>query len=422
MSLARFLTVEFNEIANRVRSAKIAVGMITLEKFDFFLRKLPSTAEVSVICGVHMPTPPKVMKRLKTLTDDGEIEAKVYTARFFHPKLYLFELQSGWVAFVGSGNFTNGGWVSNKELFVKITDSPVIDQLKMEFDQWHGVAKPITDRFLALYTESFLDNAANYTHQRATTERLIDAIHENFNIDNINFSNQFFSRQDHEAFAPGKTHLDTPEILREREATRRNIYHLNDLLKPLFPRQWDLHEHYEEQYIVASPYTERHHDLNVKGLWVGYGRGRDALKKYGSDSTPLNFMRMQVIVKYDRIGVWLMPGKSGGGWVDREQLANQLEDEVFRRRFCSEVKNLGDDYFLDVGGRLQKLSELPDAQAVYHELLKDNWRYYYLTIGKDYPLGTTETSRTQLVETVIRDFGRMFPLYEMIRDKTFDPV
>ncbi len=295
-----------------------------------------------------------------------------------------------------------------------------IEELKETFGEWRRSAIPIDDRFLALYTDAYRENAANYTRQNATTDRFIDAIRENFNIDNVNFADQFFSRADHEAFAPGKTHLDTQEILGERERTRRKLYDLNNLLKTQFPREWDLHEHYDQQYIVASAHTDRHHDMNVKGLWAAYGRGWEALKKYGSDSTPLNFMRMQVIIKYDNIGVWLMPGKSDGGWVDRQYLAGRLKDETFRTRFFSALKSLGDDYFLDIGGRRRMLHELSDAQAIYEALLEDNWRYFYFTIGKDYDLGTMDTSKARIVNTVIRDFACMFPLYEMIRDKTFD--
>ena len=160
--------------------------------------------------------------------------------------------------------------------------------------------------------------------------------------------------------------------------------------------------------------------MNVKGLWVAYGRSWEALKKYGQEATPLNYMRMQVIVRYGKIGVWLMPGKSGGGWVDREHLSIQLEDGAFRTRFCIALKALGDDYFLDIGGTKRMLSTLPDTRAVYEALLEDNWHHYYFTIGKDYDLGTADTLSTRMVATVIRDFTSMFPLYDMIRDKTFD--
>lgn len=422
MSVANFLTVEFNAIARRIRTAKIAVGMITSDKFEFFLRSVPRTADIRVICGVHMATPPAVMQRLKALTDTGSIYAQVFTGRFFHPKLYLFELDNEQIAFVGSGNFTNGGWQANKELFVKVTEPVVMQQLVDVFREWQTAAKPINDRFLALYAQSFRENAPNYTLQKAVTERLIDEINDNLNITNVNFTEQFFSREEYEAFAPGKTHLDTPEVLAERDWVRRALYDLNALLVPRFPRTWDIHAHYEPEHIVASPWTERHHDGNVRGLWVGYGRSREALKRYGEDATPLNFMRMQVIIKYDSIGVWLMPGKSGGGWVDREHFARELDNEVFRTTFISALRSLDSDYFLNIGGRKRMLREFTEVQALYEALREDNWRYFYFTIGRDYPLGTADTERTRFVGTVIRDFTLLFPLYEMIRDKTFDSV
>jgi hypothetical protein len=162
--------------------------------------------------------------------------------------------------------------------------------------------------------------------------------------------------------------------------------------------------------------------MNVKGLWVAYGRSRSALKKYGEDATPLNYMRMQVIIKYEKIGVWLMPGKSGGGSVDREYLSRQLQNEKFRTQFCYLLMSLDNDYFIDIGGRVRMLREFQSTSALYEALLEDNWRYYYFTIGRDYKLGSVDTLKTRFVDTVKRDFATMFPIYEMIRDKTFDMV
>ena len=44
----------------------------------------------------------------------------------FHPKVYYFEWDNKTITFIGSGNLTNKGWDSNKEIFFKTTDERAI--------------------------------------------------------------------------------------------------------------------------------------------------------------------------------------------------------------------------------------------------------------------------------------------------------
>lgn len=79
--------------------------------------------------------------------------------------------------------------------------------------------------------------------------------------------------------------------------------------------------------------------------------------------------------------------------------------------------SLRNDYFIDIDGRNRMLYKFRDSQALHEALLEDNSRYYYFTSGKDYKLGSADILKTRFVDTVKRDFARMFPLYEMIQNK-----
>ena len=176
MTIVRQLTREFEPIKRQIKAAYVAVGMITQEKFDYFMRGLADCHEITILTGIHMPTPPDILDKIQQLTSLGRIASGLYADNFFHPKLYLFQLNSGWVAFVGSGNFTNGGWSRNEELFVKVNDQVICRSLKELHDQWMRQSIPINDNLVARYRQTYQDNF----HRRNEEKRSIDGgrIHE----------------------------------------------------------------------------------------------------------------------------------------------------------------------------------------------------------------------------------------------------
>ena len=130
MEIISKLSIEFGRIDRIVREAYISVGMITVKKYDFFIRNLKNGSKISIVVGIHMPTSPEILEKLKIAVDGLELQARVFTDKYFHPKVYLFKLEDGWTAFVGSGNFTDGGWHENEELFIKISDETICESLK----------------------------------------------------------------------------------------------------------------------------------------------------------------------------------------------------------------------------------------------------------------------------------------------------
>lgn len=419
--VASKFTLEFNLISQRIEKVYVAVGMITDRMFDFAMRKLRGCDDINIVVGVHMATPPDLMKRLKEYTDEGKIKAQIFLDKYFHAKLYIFQLQrNSWIAFVGSGNFTSGGWMENEELFVKITDPVACKELLAVFDKWAVLSRPITDKFIDIYSQSFVANAHRAKDTRKSISDMIDSLTDVFNIENIDFRGQFFSKDDHLAFQPGITHLDTKEVLDRRMLVRNKLYRLNELVSPLLPRAWAVHPHYIPEYIVSHIETKFHHEFNVKGLWVGYGRNKEELKKYGNiDATPLHFMRMQVIIRYDSVGIWLMPGKEGGGQIDREWMLRSIEEPGYLGHFYNLLTNLGENYWIEVAGEERHANAFGSPQSLKDFLLRDNWRYYYLTLGRDYAVGSPFLLENRFVSTVIEDFTKFQPLYELIRDKSF---
>jgi HKD family nuclease len=409
--IAKKLTIEFNAIKSLVREVYIAVGLITDEKFDFFIRNLPEESNAYIITGIHLPTSPSVLKKIRAA--EG-VFGKVYTKKFFHPKLYLFKLEDNWLAYVGSGNFTNGGWHENEELFFKITDEVTCGDLKAKFDSWFDEAIDISDKFLEIYEQTFNSNQPKQKEQKANISQMLDFLNHRFNINNIDFTGQFFQKQHHLAFEPGKTHLETNEILVERGNVRTRLYDLNKLLVTQIPENWDIHPHYENEHIVAHIENNFHHDYNVKALWVAYGRNKEELKKYGDWATPLQFMRMQVIIHYNDIGIWLMPGKQGAGQIDREYFAQQMNDLAYRTNFFNLLQDLGEDYWIEIAGVRCVVTAFDTVDSLWTFTKTDRWRDYYFIIGKDYPLGSEPTKENNIIQNVIGTFHKYLPIYNLM--------
>ncbi len=423
VTIASKLSIEFSKISKRVTKCYIAVGMITDHMFDFTMRQMDSCEDFRIVCGVHMATTPTVMRKLQAQTESNKIQSGVYTKLFFHAKLYLFQTGNEWAAFVGSGNFTDGGWQGNEELFVKISNQKSCLTLLDKFHEWAGVAEPITDNFIDLYSQNFISNSHLEKEKNKNISALLDKLHAKFNIDNVDFTNQFFKKDEILAFQPGKTHLDTPEILAERKLMSNKIHLLNSLLAPKIPVAWQIVPHYRHEHIVSNIETRHHHDDNVRSLWVGYGRSEPQLKKYdkyaGSNNTPLFFMRMQVIVSYDKVGVWLMPGKNNAGQIDRENFASKMNDPAYAQTFFDLLTGLGTPYWIEVANDLQPVTAFKNKEELKEYVSNDNWRKDYFIIGRDYQHGNDALSSNNIVEICLSSFTKYRPIYELIRDKSF---
>ena len=157
---------------------------------------------------------------------------------------------------------------------------------------------------------------------------------------------------------------------------------------------------------------------NVRGLWAAYGRSKEALKRYGEvDTSPLYFMRMQIIVQYASVGLWLMPGKSNAGRFDREYFLKQIENDKYLEDFFELLTDLGNAYWIEIAGEIKYVTTFTTKESLRDFLRQDNWRYYYFTIGRDFDLGSPELLSINITNTIITNFTLFYPLYELIKDK-----
>jgi HKD family nuclease len=78
------------------------------------IKQLSSGCKTKLVLGIDLPTPHKVFQEL---SDMPTVKFTVHqTNKAFHPKVYLLEVEKKWHAFVGSANFTQGGFETNIEM------------------------------------------------------------------------------------------------------------------------------------------------------------------------------------------------------------------------------------------------------------------------------------------------------------------
>ena len=115
------------------------------------LQNVPKSCKLRIVTGVDLPTPLEVLRTLKIRYKK---KARVYTESFFHPKVYIFRLKNKeLVAYIGSGNFTEGGLLNNIEVFYKVEDQDECNNISGWFENVFNKSLCITDDFLIDYKE-----------------------------------------------------------------------------------------------------------------------------------------------------------------------------------------------------------------------------------------------------------------------------
>lgn len=115
------------------------------------LQNVPKSCNLRIVTGVDLPTPLEV---LRTLKSRYKKKARIYTESFFHPKVYIFRLKNkDLVAYIGSGNFTEGGLYNNIEVFYKVEDQDECNNISGWFENVFNRSLCITDDFLIEYKE-----------------------------------------------------------------------------------------------------------------------------------------------------------------------------------------------------------------------------------------------------------------------------
>lgn len=410
-----------NELPALLRQCEelwVAVALISDSGFKFIQDHINPTAKQNYIVGIGLPTSPAVLRSLMTKQSDGFFDSKIYhkNERLFHPKAYIIKSKGKLTAFVGSANCSDGGLDKNLELSIKSEDQVFCSDLIKWFNAMFKFGIPITEEFLTSYSYFFEKRIARLAQDSSELNALMSSNIYNPNLDNIDFSNQFFKREHFAAFEGSKPLNTSDAVNQERINVRNRLFRLHDLLYPEIRKQhWDLHEHYVYDDTVSSAIHGQYTSSELGGIWLHYGRDKRSIKAFRSDETPLDFMRLEVIVHKDSIGIWNRVGKDGGSRIDRSYFKEKMtNDPIYRRQFYSIISRLPDDYFITVNEEKKYVREFETENQLSQYVLSDEIQYYFI-IGIEIPAGDPRISENNIIRTVIEHFGYLYPTYEIIK-------
>lgn len=170
-----------NELQRRgVEGRDVFIAVAFFTEADVVQRFLDNGCSVWLIVRLGFPTNPAALEKVK---DHPNLKLRVYSARTFHPKLYIFGDE---VALVGSANLTNAAITGNQEVMVSIAseDERFAELAAIFQDYWDGADVP-TPEMLKLYRELYRqfeahDNKAEMLAREAA-EKLGNTSPDNIN-------------------------------------------------------------------------------------------------------------------------------------------------------------------------------------------------------------------------------------------------
>lgn len=399
--------------APKAKRLFIATALMNDYGLDF-LKKVPSSCAVKLLIGVDLPTPYEVIKALS----ESHYDTRIFRdpAKSFHPKVYLLEIEGKWQAYVGSANFTQGGFESNVEMTIGSGDDEHTKQLLEWFDLIYKRGKPIDDQWLKDYRI--------YTNELSELEAKRKQLLQDFKkrpetndpLTKYDFTGQFFQYEHYNAFSGSKPWERTdPGVIKERLNVKRKLLDLHNVLwQTLQPKKWNVEPHYESNNIVSSHEHSIGTADRLHSLWLSYNRPKKEFRKLDPNATPLTQMRLQVLVHHMDCAIHLTVGKDGGGYFERKNINEKLRrrDTSFLENFQLLLTDLPDSFYINVAGEKRSVRDFSTNEELRDYVLKDDLDNHYFLIGTAYEPNDPKLRSATIVSTIVSDFERLIPLYK----------
>lgn len=414
------LSKEFSLQLSNCDEVWIAVALISDKGLKFIQDNINPDAKQKFLVGIGLPTPPTVLRALKERERESMVESRIYhkSEEFFHPKVYMFRSGNVYTAFVGSGNCTDGGLSSNVEVAIKTDDKEFCAKLIQWFNAKFKHGSFISESFIEEYSLIFNRRLKRMEEDKLDVMGLQSSNIISKSLEGIDFTNQFFKKEHFEAFIGGKPTDRSDSVNKERNNVAKRLFKLNEIIFPIIQSKgWDLHEHYIPNDTVSSAVHGQYTADRLDGIWLHYGRSKNDIKAFGENSTPIDFMRLQVIVHEDHIGLWNRIGKDNGSRYDRAYIKDNLKNNPqFGRDLYDAIVNMPADFFVRVGGEVRLVTDFKDVNDLTTYLLKDDIREYFI-IGRNFSPSDKRLSVSDIANTIVSDFEHLYRTYEILSYK-----
>jgi hypothetical protein len=124
---------------------------------------------------------------------------------------------------------------------------------------------------------------------------------------------------------------------------------------------------------------------------------------------------MQVIIHEESLGIWLVLGRNNGSRIDREYFRNQMRNPTVQKEFYNAFKKLGNDYWIDVPNA-PEAKDIKSPTDLWKETQKERLEEYFI-IGCDIDWLDKRLSKKNLPNTVLEEFKKLYPLYEIMKHR-----
>ena len=409
----------FTEELKQAVEAWFALALVSEEGYSFLQAILPDECKQYFLVGVNLPTSPIVLRHLQR---NKEFHSRIFkSSQTFHPKLYLVKKKNGkFVAFVGSSNATTGGFENNIEINYKIEDQKHCFELKDWFEKLYDQSNEIDDSFLRRYEEIYLRRRRRTIEDRNDLAKVFaDEIPiENNDLINLVFDGLYFKRWDYFIFSQ-KYWIDyTPEVVKRREVVREKLRAIHFKIYSRFVEYdiTDLHVHNRDRNITSLIEHTHWNKRERNAIWLHYGKSKSERDLYSNNSF-LNQIRIQVIIRSNLLGVWLVVGKDNGSLQDREHFQKKLQNEDYQELIFNLIQGLGTGYQIEISAVGVLNSEDVKSKLELINFLKQDDISDYFIIRRDYPPNDIRLAKNQIHETILNEFAKLYKLYDVIRDR-----
>ncbi|WP_431293404.1 restriction endonuclease PLD domain-containing protein [Pedobacter sp. P26] len=393
----------------------IAVGLISNQGLSYIEHL---GAQVHILVGIDLPTPPKVLRKLVLWATQGRIKFKIYSLEgtFFHPKVYIWRKGSKYNAYVGSGNMTQGGWKNNVELFWQVEKETECHKLVDWFNINMNMGIAVDENFILDYEKRVFNPGKEATRQHR--KRLLE-----FKANYENDYDFYFRKEDFDAFTLERAVTNNSVAKQARKTVNRKLLALHYRIFPkLREMGLDLHHHHKPQNIVSSfAHTARNSKI-LNGMWLYYGKSADEAAshptKHDSEKSMNNHVRLQLIIREHTVGIWCAVGKGGGSKRDRNYFYQKIQLKENQHHFFNLLKTLGDEYFIQVAGKRNPayLKDIGTPKQLYDIVIedRDNQDQYFI-IGMDITPTDERLHDSRLEDFILHEFEKLYPVYNFFR-------
>lgn len=401
----------------------IATALLSDGGLAYLRKHWPEGATGQLLVGVDLPTPPSALAALLQWSASGAVSVRIYAGdaadTYFHPKVYITQGVAGRQAFVGSANCTTGGLSRNVELSVANQDNAAVERLQIEwFGKRWGEAVPLTEAFLKAYEEKFAARREAEAAARAARNLMREFVQAQLPQPGQHdlggsLANQYFKPAHYQAFWDHKPTQEDGATNEERRAVANRMHRLHKQLEPLVAqKRWDLQPHPWPEHVISAWKHGVGVESELRAIWLNYGRSKAEIKGYGSDNTPKNFIRLQVIIFSNHLATWCRIGKQGT--IDRRYFKEKMRTPGAPQAYFELIQSLGSEFFVRVKDAERNATDFADADDLSKFVAQDKDGYYFV-VGRKYLPAAAAISEAALPATVMTDWTKLYEVYRWMK-------